>query len=205
MITINNRKQKSIKDHIFFRINEKNIRPNLKNLTIVNKDNFHENTIAIYNEVTTVPETAVLIYQSNSSTYWIDNDNYIYRKSDHWMSGIRTCDWYLNNFQWKMNGDDVRISDLKFWIGKCHLSDFINKNDLEKQLNIIKNNIRKNYDQYGVILESWDFAALLNINTNIIYSYWRKNQSTKNLYEIFHTSKIELTRKQLNQLVKQVS
>ena len=46
------------------------------------------------------PEDGVFDYESRSGSRYIYTDEGVYRMSNHWGSGVATCDWYLD-------GDDI--------------------------------------------------------------------------------------------------
>lgn len=67
----------------------------------INKNNFFENTYAIFKTVKSRPDkkpdfVSESKYGVLSSEYWYTSDGVI-RGSDHWGQGIRSCDWYLDN------------------------------------------------------------------------------------------------------------
>lgn len=69
------------------------------------EDNFFKNSFAIFSDVNFAKEEELRNTEPDyvsknshavtSSIYWFQ-DGGVYRLSDHWGGGIRTCDWYLN-------------------------------------------------------------------------------------------------------------
>lgn len=60
-----------------------------------NQDNFFSNTMAAFQRCESPDRPAD--YESNSgSKYWYGDEGVI-RESDHWGTGIASCDWYLDD------------------------------------------------------------------------------------------------------------
>ena len=84
----------------------------------IDETNFHDSTDCKWREVKAVPEGAKLIFQSRSSTYYQEGDT-LYRVSDHWMYGVRSCNWLLRRGR-KAAGEYMGEQ----LIGKAKFSDF---------------------------------------------------------------------------------
>ncbi len=62
-------------------------------------DNFFLSSIGTFKEINEIPEGFILFFTSKTSTYFTNEDNTILiRKSDHWGSKIRSCNWYLSGY-----------------------------------------------------------------------------------------------------------
>lgn len=71
-------------------------------------------------------------HASRASTYWYDEDG-VYRLSDHWGTGIRSCNWFLDAFEDEFHN---RVSSLDFsylhgekFLGFARWEDFIDIED----------------------------------------------------------------------------
>jgi hypothetical protein len=101
-------------------------------------DNFFKKTYGVWNEVKTIPATAVCIYRSDYNiaecknakdaknsirfegagfdSQYYKKGEFLYRISDHWGRKIRSCDWILNGRnKWCAMGKEIKIG--KIWIG----------------------------------------------------------------------------------------
>jgi hypothetical protein len=98
----------------------------LKLLLFPSIDNFLDNTSGVWKEVDRIPKEAKVLKQSpTGSAYHVCRDGdsvHIIRVSDHWGSGIGTCNWYLEgypkrnsyNFEGGTKIGKIKLKDLSY-------------------------------------------------------------------------------------------
>ncbi len=89
-------------------------------------NNYWFGSVGIWEEIQEIPDNFGLFAGNPSSSYYINEDNTeIVRVSNHWGSGIKECNWYLegyercNSFKWSeicegnlIRRGRIKISDL---------------------------------------------------------------------------------------------
>ena len=87
-----------------------------------NITNFWNASIGVWNEINEIPDGFTLFSKSGKSSYYKNEDETeVIRVSDHWGSGIRMCNWYLNDFR---NNSFLfsKNNNGKLFIGKIKLN-----------------------------------------------------------------------------------
>jgi hypothetical protein len=126
----------------------------------INKDNFHKSTIANFKTVESVPKRKPDFISNSGSKYWYE-ENGVFRESDHWGAGIKSCDWFLNgefshSHEWSfvsIDGTSVRV-DKPFVTGFAKYNDFVDNDKLtrENETNIFESLIKD-----GLLINKYEY------------------------------------------------
>lgn len=93
------------------------------------RENFHDRTAAIFTALEAAPTRPADFTSPSGSEYWYSEQGLV-RRSDHWMSSIRSCTWYMDGevvVQECLNGETVTIHGQahdEVRVGFCRWSDF---------------------------------------------------------------------------------
>ena len=109
----------------------------------ITRTNFFERTNAIFSAVDTLPQRRPN-YTSYRSAYWY-TDSGVFRRSDHWGRGIRTCNWLLREYPGQ-SFFDIFSDHCGDWplgerVGFCAWHDFKNPGEGGKLTNRLFNRI----------------------------------------------------------------
>lgn len=95
--------------------------------------NFMDASVGIWHPVDEVPSGMYKIATSGNSTYYTNGiENVVCRVSDHWGSGIRECNWYLDGHPRNNSLLFSKRNKGKLFIGMIKLEELI---DVRHQVN----------------------------------------------------------------------
>lgn len=161
---------------------------------IANENNFFINTITNFTEVEK-PKTEPnhISYNRNgeiSSMYWYTEEGVI-RGSDHWGSGVASCDWFLNNKiipYIDVLYEDKSLNRINKY-GFCKWEDFIEKTRILKLetedeetefLMNLENVIGKDKDTGNILVKNGEYIVSLNKNGHCYTELYSDYIASKN-------------------------
>lgn len=92
-----------------------------------NISNFWNASVGTWEELANIPSDFKEFAKSGNSTYYTnDSKDSVIRVSDHWGSGIRECNWYLDGFPRNNSFLFSKRNKGNLFIGMIKLSELVN-------------------------------------------------------------------------------
>lgn len=89
-------------------------------------ENFFVSSEVTFNEIESIPKGFRCFFKSKSSIYFTnENKTAIIRKSDHWGTNIRQCNWFLGGYPKGHCGEWVTQLSNPWKLGITTFNDFI--------------------------------------------------------------------------------